>query len=156
MSTEISGKDVIGNELTFSVPEKKQRGLKFNARKLAVKFIMGYLLIAALLTGYRCTFFINANFADGIVTDVKKTNRGYAFEPHVTFISGDGRQIAFVAAQNLRIKPGEHIKVIYKSHNPNRAAVYSFFGFWFNSILVCQVLAMFWVGLLVVYYGDYP
>ncbi len=156
MKSEISENEVIGNDLSFRLPGRSQRGLRVNARKLLMRFIAGYIVIAGALVGARCTFFINANYAEGVVTDIKKSPRGYSFEPHVIFTAGDGKQVSFAAAQNLRVKPGERVNVIYKSANPNRAAVYSFFGFWFNSILVCQVLVLFWVGLLVVYYGDYP
>lgn len=156
MKSEITGREAIGNELSFRVPERKQRGLRINARNLLIRFIAGYFGIAVVLMGARCTFFINANYAEGIVIDVKKSPRGYSFEPHIKFTAADGKQFTFAAAQNLRVKPGERVKVIYKNANPARAAVYSFFGFWFNSILVCQVLVLFWVGLLIVYYGDYP
>ena len=156
MGNEVSkNKEVIGNEISFPVRENKPR-VKLNARKLFRVFLSGYILIAAVLMGIRCTFFINAHFAEGVVSDFRKSDRGYSFVSYITFSTEDGVKYTFRAAQNLKLDIGEPVRVIYKVNNPERAAVFSFFGFWFNSVLACQVLVLFWVGFLIVYYGDYP
>lgn len=156
MKNEVLKEESIGNELKFPVAEKKSLTFKLGARPLSFRLTSGYLAIIIIVMGIRIAFFINSSFTDGVVSDIQKSPRGYSFDSHITFTTSEGKTITFIAAPNLRLDIGERVRVIYKNKNPKKAAVYSFFGFWFNSILVCQVLAMFWVGLLVVYYGDYP
>jgi len=155
VKNEISKDESLGNELSFPVREKKKRGEPLDARKLLLRFLLGYAVIAAVLMVARCTFFINARFAEGVVIDVRKSYGAWFFEPHVKFTAQNGEPITFTAARNLRVGIGEPVTVIYKRANPRCAAVYSFFGFWFNTLLAIQVLLMIWVVGLVTYYWDY-
>lgn len=155
MKEEAPNPDVIGNEITFPVPRKKPR-MPVDEKKMIRLLLCGFFVIVGGVMGVRCSFFINAGYADGVVTGISKAARGYGYHPRVMFADQNDRITTFNGAQNLKLKTGDRVKVIYKKNNPVRAAIFTFFGFWFNSILVCQVTLFFWVGFLVVYYGDYP
>ena len=151
--------NVIGNELKFPVPEKKPKP-SLDKKKLFRIFLLGFFLITGTVMGIRCSFFVGADFTDGIVKEIVIVPFGGKppplFKPLVAFSTNHGEQVTFTGAENLKLKRGERVRVIYKKNNPHHAAVYSFFGFWFVSILICQVILLFWVGFLVVWYGYYP
>jgi len=151
--------DFIGNEIRFPVPEKKFRTPHPRKRNYFRIFLTGYGVILGVGLGIRCLFFINACFADG---EVQRFNHRfvkrniYSASAVILFHTKDGREVFFEGTRNLRLEQGEKVKVLYKKNQPQRAVVFSFFGFWFNTILICQLALLFWVGFLLAYYGyDY-
>ena len=156
MPKEISKRDVIGNELSFPVNDKKSTRQPTRKKRLLATFLLGYLLIAVIVFGIRSLFFINAEFTEGIVNELKKSQRGFSFRAHIDFIAHDGSTVTFTSSENLRVMPGQQVRVVYKKKDPARAKVYSFFGFWFNAVIICQVIMFFWLGILIVYNANYP
>ncbi|GIV32698.1 MAG: hypothetical protein KatS3mg031_0233 [Chitinophagales bacterium] len=137
----------------FRLIGKKQR---ISSRKLLMLLVAGYLVILGLVMGIRCTFLIGAVFTEGVVTGLQygRNIRARDIHPVVTFTAQD-RTYTFTGAANVPLSKGQKVRVAYKKHNPSRAVIYTFWGFWFNALLTAQVLLLFWVGLLIVYYGYY-
>lgn len=55
-------------------------------------------------------------------------------EPVIKFFV-DSKEITFTDDNNLDLELGQNVTVIYKKDNPGNARVYSFTGFWLNSII---------------------
>jgi hypothetical protein len=91
----------------------------------------------------RLNYSFNSNITDGKVIGHKIwENETFPEDtetaPIIEFYSDDGR-IEFTAQRNLKYDIGHELKVIYKKQNPNKANIYSFFGFWMEPLILCFI-----------------
>ena len=143
----------LGNELKFPEPPPK-KSFKANNKEIHSFFLKGVFVIILITIGSRIVFFINSEYADGEVVGFESKSRAFLRHPVIKF-QLNGNQYQFLAAVNINLELKEPVKVIYKKNNPENAAVYSFFGFWFHYLLFSQVVMIFWTGITVAWFANY-
>jgi len=118
-------------------------------------FLKGYGLTAFLILGIRCLFFIGAEFADGEVINytIVKEARQLSVIQMISFKTKKGDTVRVPARRNLYLKVGEHVKIIYKVKNAERAIVFTYAGFWVNAVVFCGIALMFWIGVPLALFG---
>ena len=57
----------------------------------------------------------------------------------ITFVA-NGKQYNFLSAENLDLKIGETVDVIFSRTDPTKAFVNNFFGFWFRPLLLLPII----------------
>lgn len=100
-------------------------------------------IIITLLSTYanRLLLVLNGNTAKGEVVSFvgvegyeSRHNTSTYIAPCIAFYNGK-QQIVFVGESNLDLDRSEMVPVIYSKTNPERAFIYTFFGFWFLPII---------------------
>jgi hypothetical protein len=121
--------------------------------------LTGIAIIAVVYLAIKFKQLSDTAFTKGVVTHVVTTHGinlttsplggGTYDRAIVMYIIGD-YEYRFKAPANLDYKKDDSVRVIYKISDPGDAAVYTFFGFWFNGILFCIIPI---VPLLAVVFG---
>ncbi|MFI5150288.1 MAG: DUF3592 domain-containing protein [Bacteroidia bacterium] len=87
----------------------------------------------------------HSTVTDGLVTKIEQRGRN-RYYPLVQFKASD-KNVTFYAEENLDVHPGDPVQVIYNTHDPEKAWLYSLGGFWITPFFWCvapfMILAAF-------------
>jgi len=106
------------------------------------------LLLVAIVSSIPTVFFVrNGVVADGTVIDLDRVYSSRlskeVYKPIVRFATPDSRIRLMVADSNVRLKPGDHIRVIYLKGHPETARVDTIGQLWMPQLIFAIVGALF-------------
>jgi len=106
------------------------------------------LLVIAIVASIPTVFFVrNGVVADGTVIDLERVYSSQfskeVYKPVVRFATTDGRIRLMMAHSNVRLKLGEHTRVIYLKGYPETARIDTIAQLWMPQIILGVIGALF-------------
>jgi hypothetical protein len=105
-------------------------------------FIFGNELLLVVSGETKIGIFVNKNYYS---SKHRYSNHNY-YKPVIQF-TVTNNTYQFETTSNVDFEEGEKIKVIYHKSNPASAKVYSFFGLWWNKLIINLVPTIILVSL---------
>lgn len=111
-------------------------------RKHLVLLSLDVVIIGLFL--FRMNYLLGGSKTNGVVVDIVSwssggyRNRGTYTAPIIRF-NVNNLEYTFQGETNINLNQGDKIQIIYEDKNPNKASIYTFFGFWFVPILISAI-----------------
>ncbi len=121
-------------------------------KKINRIFIKGMLIIAFVAFVPNLITLTRGKIVPGIIIDIKEVPSVFSSKitssyPVVLF-NTDDQSYKFIGAQNLNVKEGEQVDVIFNPRKPEDAKILSFAGFWLKYLLTMVSGIFFWYALI--------